>query len=514
MTKAMDAQADHTPQSLPATWYEATAAERPRRPRLTFDLDADVCVIGGGLAGLTVAREVARRGWSVVVLEAARIAQAATGRSSGFVMPGYSEDIDTMIERIGLDHAKQLWALSQTGVDYVRKAIAEIGIKDAALGDGWLQASKTDNWRDLQNRAERLRWLGVGIEAWPAEQVRQVISTERYFGALHYPRALHIHPLNYAYGIAGAAEEAGARIFEDTPALELDPAGVRKRVQTPAARVRAAHVVLAANVQLGNLMPRLGATVMPLTTYVMVTQPIENLAAAIRYEGAVTDTRRLDNHYRVVDGNRLQLSGRMTAWPSNPQRFARALRGSIRRLFPQLGAIEPAHLWPGTFGRTLHHMPQIGEVHPGVWISSGLGAHGLNTSALAGNLIARGIVEGDQTWRLFAPYELVWAGGRVFRAAAKALYLGSRPLSGVREAWARRRERARRRRDLKAQKRRDLIAARTAPPPAPAAPAEPAAANPPKKPRTRAKGQPAKVLLDVPDLIEPTPRKRDEQKKP
>ncbi len=95
--------------------------------------------------------------------------------------------------------------------------------------------------------------------------------TERYFGALHHPRGFHIDPLNYAYGMARAAEQAGARIFEETPAIELDPAGVRKRVQTPSAKVRAAHVVLAANVQLGNLMPRLGATVMPLTTYVMVS---------------------------------------------------------------------------------------------------------------------------------------------------------------------------------------------------------------------------------------------------
>src|SRR6185436_16075519 len=100
MTKPMQAQADDTPQAPAVTWYEATAIKPPARPRLGFDVDVDVCVIGAGLAGLTVARDIARRGWSVVVIEADHIANGASGRNSGFVMPGYAEDIDTMIERI------------------------------------------------------------------------------------------------------------------------------------------------------------------------------------------------------------------------------------------------------------------------------------------------------------------------------------------------------------------------------------------------------------------------------
>jgi gamma-glutamylputrescine oxidase len=496
MTKPMDAQADDTPQPLAATWYEATRVESPRRPHLTFDLDVDVCVIGGGLAGLTVAREIARRGWSVAVLEADRIANAATGRSSGFVMPGYAEDIDTMIERIGLDHAKELWALSKTGVEYVRDAIAETGMNDALLGEGWLQVSKVDDWGNLRTKAERLRWLGGDVEAWPVERVREQLVTEHYFGALHHPRGFHVDPLNYAQGMARAAEQAGARIFEETPAIELDPAGVRKRVQTPSAKVRAVHVVLAANVQLSNLMPRLGATVMPLTTYVMVTEPIANLADAVRYQGAVSEDVRAGAQFRIIDRNRLQISAGVTAWPGRPQLFARLLRRKVHRLFPQLGTVNAAYLWSGTFGRTLHHMPQIGEVHPGVWISSGFGAHGLNASAVAGQLIGRGIVEADDTWRLFAPYELVWAGGKAFRAVAQAIYLGTRPLTGMRAAWSRRRERSRRRSDQRAQNRRDKLAAATA-----AANPQPAPETK-EAPRRRGKGEAAASMLPVPAPVE------------
>ena len=99
-------------QTMAGGWYEATRVASPERARLNYDIDVDVCVIGAGLAGLTAAREVAQRGWSVAVLEAGRVAWAASGRNTGFVLPGFSEHIDGMVERIGLDHAKQLWELS------------------------------------------------------------------------------------------------------------------------------------------------------------------------------------------------------------------------------------------------------------------------------------------------------------------------------------------------------------------------------------------------------------------
>jgi gamma-glutamylputrescine oxidase len=446
-----------------SSWYQTTQVETPSRPRLNFELDVDVCVIGGGLAGLTVGREIARRGWSVAVLEAGRVGGSASGRNNGFVLPGFAENVDTMIERIGLDHTKELWALSQRGVDYVRAAIAETKMPGVDPVDGWLDVSKTDNWRDVQNGVERLRWIGANIEAWPTERVRAVLPSNRYFGAMHCPGAFHIHALNYTLGLARDAEAAGVRIFEETPAFEIDVAGVRKRVQTASGRVRAAHLVLAANTQLGALMPQLAATLIPTTTYVIETEPLgPALHDVVRYAGAVSDTDRLDNHYRIVGGDRLQWSGRMTVEEADPQRYARSLAASIRRVFPQLEGIEVAHIWSGTFGRTLHHMPQIGEVEPGVWVTSGFGRHGLNTSAIAGELIAAGIVEKDQTWRLFAPYELVWAGGKTFRAIAQAIYVASRPATKAREALARARERGRQRRETKASARQVVLAQRAA----------------------------------------------------
>src|SRR3974390_2078376 len=251
-----------------ASWYEATRVTSPEHPRLNFDLDVDVCVIGAGLAGLTVAREVAKRKWSVAVLEAHRVAWEASGRNTGFVLPG------------------------------------------VARGPVWPPVSKLQDDDPTRREVERMRWIGANVEAWPTERVREVLPNPRYFGALHFPGAIHIHPLNYALGLAADAQTFGLHIFEHTPAIAIDPAGVRKRIETRGGMVRAAHVVLACNVQLSDLMPQLGATLLPISTFVLVPEPLGPiLHEVVRYRGAVSDTNRADNHYRVVGVDRLQWSG-------------------------------------------------------------------------------------------------------------------------------------------------------------------------------------------------------------
>lgn len=409
-------------------WYAETMVPAPQRARLTIDLDVDVCIIGGGLAGLTTAREVARRGWSVAVLEADHVTAGASGRNCGFVMPGFSEDIDRIIERVGLQHAKALWSLSERGLDYVRKTIRETKMPGVKPVDGWLNVSKFREDAAIPSSAALLHdTFGAQAEAWSTEQVRQVLKSPLYHNALHFPRAFHIHPLNYVLGLAAAAEKAGARIFEHTPALTIDPAGIRKRVGTPSARVRAAHIVLAGNTGLGALMPRIAASLVPITTYVATTAPLgARLAEAVTYAGAVSDTDLADNHYRIVAGDRLMWSGGVTMWASNPVHFARRLAADIRRAFPQLGEVAIDHIWSGTLGRAVHSMPQVGEISRGLWLASGFSGHGLNTTAMAGELIARGIAEGDQTWRLFSPYDLVWAGGIFGRAAVQVFYWSRR----------------------------------------------------------------------------------------
>ncbi|MBO0757565.1 MAG: FAD-binding oxidoreductase, partial [Bradyrhizobiaceae bacterium] len=388
------------------------------------------------LAGLTIAREVTRRGWSVAVLEAKRVAWNASGRNCGFVAPGFAQSLDRVVERVGRDHAKQLWALSDAGVAYVRNAIRETGMPGVKPVDGWLDVSKFDNAAAVERESALLQSFGIAVEQWPIERVRSVLRSDRYFQALHFPRAFHIHALNYALGLAAAAEQQGARIFEDTPALAIDPAGVRKRVFTPSARVRAAHVVLAGNTQLGALSTPVKGTVVPITTYVAVTKKLgDALARAIAFRGAVSDSRFADNHYRVVDGDRLMWAGGLSAWPVDPERFRQRFRDEIAHVYRQLRKVRIDQIWSGTMGFAVHRMPLIGEVSPGLWLATAFGGQGINTTAMAADLIVSAVIEGDDRWKLFLPYELVWGGGFIGRAALQLVYWSRQSRQTRRNKW-------------------------------------------------------------------------------
>lgn len=391
---------------------------------LARDLDVDVCVVGGGLAGITIARELARRGWSVAVLEAKRIAWNASSRNAGVVRPGFAEDIDTIVDRVGLAHAKQLWALSAKGVDYVRSTLSELKVAGIDPGDGFLEVSLSDNAEKQLHRAARLQGeFGAAVDYWPTDKVRAVLRTGRYFQALRWQQAFQLPPLAYALGLASTAHQAGARIFEETAAIALDVSGVRKRVETPAGRVRAHHVVLAGGAHLGALFAANSGTVMPIVSYLAATAPIgERLRQAIRYSGGVGEMQLGGDHYRTLPDGRLMWGGGISARTSPPQALGARIAKRIRDTYPQLGAVDVTSTVSGVMGYAVHRMPQIGEIAPGVWLASAFGAQGLNTTAMAGVLIARAILEGDDRWRWFAPYELVWAGGALGQATAQCLF--------------------------------------------------------------------------------------------
>ncbi len=260
---------------------------------------------------------------------------------------------------------------------------------------------------------------------------------------MYYPKAFQIDGRKYVHGLAALATRAGARIFEDTPVVSIDPSGIRKRIVTPSARLRASHIVLAGNIHLGEPLRRLSETLLPVWRYAAVTAPLgEQLADVVKFKGSVTDTDGVD-HFRIVDGDRLMWASPETTWAARPERFAGAIARRIRTIFPQLGNTGIAEVWGGAVGETVHGMPQIGELRRGLWVTSGFGRQGLNTSAIAGQLIARSILWGDERWRLFSPFELVWAGGVTGRVAGHFVGMWGRGSSAAAGALARYRERAR-----------------------------------------------------------------------
>lgn len=429
--------------STSATTRDDTAAAL-QRTRLSFDLDADICVIGAGLAGLTVALEAARLGASVAVLEGRHVGWNASGHQLGTVMPGYGLPIGELIARIGFEDTRELWSLSRQGAELVRANASEELIPGLALSEGALEVSNVDVGDQL---ISRLQMLGedfeTEVEGWQVDRVRDQLRTGHYFHGVYYPKAFQIDGRKYVHGLAALARRAGARIFEDTPVVSIDSSGIRKRIVTPSARLRATHIVLAGNIHLGAPLRRLSETLLPVWRYAAVTEPFgERLAEVITFQGSVTDSDGID-HFRIVDGDRLMWASPETTWAARPQRFAGAIARRIRTVFPRLGKVAIAEVWGGATGQTVHGMPQIGQLRRGLWVTTGFGRQGLNTSAIAGHLIARSILWGDDRWRLFSPFELVWAGGPSGRVAGQIVGLWGRGHSAAAGALARYRERAR-----------------------------------------------------------------------
>ncbi len=486
------------------------AATLRERVRLTFDLDVDICIVGAGLAGLTVALETARLGASVAVLEGRHVGWNASGHQLGTVMPGFGLPIEELIERVGFEDSRELWSLSKEGVEFVRSLATEELMPGIGLSEGALEVSNVDAGDQLISRLQMLSEdFETEVEGWQIDRVRDQLKTDRYFHGVYYPKAFQIDGRQYVHGLAALARRAGARIFEDTPVVSIDPSGIRKRIVTPTARLRASHIVLAGNIHLGAPLQRLSDTLLPVWRYAGVTVPLGGrLAEVIAFRGSVSDTDGID-HFRIVDGDRLMWASPETTWAMRPQRFAGAITRRIRTVFPRLaqrldqelgqgfGQIEMAEVWGGAVGQTVHGMPQIGQLRKGLWVASGFGRQGLNTSAMAGQLIARSILWGDERWRLFSPFELVWAGGPIGRAAGQIVGLWGRGSSAVAGVLARHRERAR----AKERIREAWLAAanrqagtrsapqRRPPPPGSAPPRRPRPVRPPPPPADLGEGE-------------------------
>ncbi len=306
----------------------------------------------------------------------------------------------------------------------VRDAIEEMERPEIRMGSGKLTVSRTDQGAGFADRTRALaEKLGASFEPWDTPRVRAVIVTERYHQAIHDPQSFHIHPLNLALALADDIERLGGQVHESTEAVALARQGAGWRVRTAAGEIAARHVVLAGNADLGRVQPRIARAVLPVATYVAVTAKIgPKLAEAIRWPGAITDTRRAGDYYRVVDGDRLLWGGRITTDTREPPRLRGMMRSDILSVYPQLGDVRIDYAWPGIMGYAPHRMPQVGEIEPGLWVCSAFGGHGLAQTAAGADAVAAGITGEDDRWKLFGPFGTGWAGGPAGRAATQLIY--------------------------------------------------------------------------------------------
>ena len=407
------------------TWYRARLDDPGPRPPLAGRIEADVCVVGAGLAGLATALELARAGRAVCILEADRVGWGASGRNGGFVSPGFSAGHATLVRAVGEARARALQRLSIEGVRAVAGNIAALAIAGAEPVHGYLSASRHEAsdalkaYRDLMARD-----FDYPTEFWPRERVQAALLSPRYFQGLYQPQAFHIDPLAYARALAAEIERLGGRVFEGSPAVELGVVGAARHVETANGAVVARDVVIATGGYTGALIPRLRAAYVPVATYVMLTRPDpELIATAIRTSAAIGDRRRAGDYYRLVDGGRRILwGGKITTRTGEPRHLADLLRRTMTSTYPQLARLEVDRAWSGLMAYARHLMPQVGPLEPGLWSCTAFGGHGLNTTAIGGRILAEAITGESDRHRLFAPFGLAWTGGPAGRLAVQTTY--------------------------------------------------------------------------------------------
>lgn len=411
--------------AYPDTYYKRTMADQAARTALSGTVECDVAVVGGGLAGLSAALQLARAGNRVVVLEAESVGFGASGRNGGFVSPGYATGGEEIARVAGKDKARQLHLLSMEGVEFIRDNISTLGIDDARPQPGIMSVLRYDDGASLKAYAQQsLKEYDYRLEYMDRDEVRAVLKSERYFQALRNPNAFHMHPLNYLRGIACEIERLGGRICEQSPVTSSDLAGAEKRLKTAGGEVRARDVLFTTGGYTGALNGRLKRSFLPIATYVMVSEEApELIASAIATSNAIGDNRRAGDYYRVVDdGRRLLWGGRITTHAASTAGLVRELRAEMVGTYPQLAGLKTELAWSGLMSYARHLMPQIGRMAPGVWYCTAFGGHGLNTTAIGGKVIAEGILGESERYRLYEPFGLVWAGGIAGLAVAQLTY--------------------------------------------------------------------------------------------
>ena len=402
------------------TWYEATANRGPGRAALTGPVEAETCVIGGGLAGLTTALELARRGVSVALLEARRMAWGASGRNGGFVSSGFAWGADRIAAHVGLDAARGLYNLSRHGTEYVRREIAE-GDVSIKMGEGWLSCIRYDNAGEKRAEvAAKTHGFGQEKQFFDTARTRALVDSKRYFQSSLDPTAFHMHPLRYALMLARKAETAGARLYEGSAVKAVMREGSGFRVRTAAGELRCKSVVYCVSSLDRKLHAATGRAVLPVATYIAVTEPLRQ--DVIRTRSAISDSRRAGNYFRLIDEGRLLWGGAITTRVSEPSRLAERMKQDMLAVFPSLGDPRIDYAWAGLMGYTRHFMPLIGTDGQGQWWAAAFGGHGMNTTAMGGILLARAIAAKDDEYRRFAAFGPQWAGGPFGRVAVQAGY--------------------------------------------------------------------------------------------
>ena len=381
------------------SYYTASANAHPSYPPLDGDAEADVCIVGAGLAGLSAAIELADRGYSVIVLEAESVGWGASGRNGGQIIAGLACDQSVIEKALGFDAAQQAWGITIEALDLVRERVKRFDI-DCDLVDGFLgvavgkrKGAALHDWFETMakryNYDSDAQWID-------ADALDQWIDSPRFHSGYYDRRSGHLHPLNYTLGLARAAQSLGVRICEQTPVRTMTK-GEPAVLHTDKGSVKARYVVLAGNMYLPEVAPKLAPAlsrrIMPVGTYIVGTEPLDPalISRLIPTKSAVCDSNFVLDYFRFSADNRMLFGGRVSYSTMTPPNLKEDMRKRMQLVFPQLGDAKVEYAWGGFVDITMNRAPDFGQIEPNVFYLQGFSGHGVALTGMAGKMVAEAI---------------------------------------------------------------------------------------------------------------------------
>ncbi|MEB3900813.1 FAD-binding oxidoreductase [Pseudomonas putida] len=406
------------------SFYEASV-DRVSYPAHAGRTDTRVCILGGGLAGLSTALGLAERGVTdVVVLESHRVGHGASGRNGGFVFGGYSLGNGALLDTLGAQEGRRLYHLTLDAVELIRSRARHYSIDCDLVDKGVILA----NWFNDPSRLEKPRQLmkeayGVEWEYIAPGELKEMLKTDRYYGGLLERNAFHFHPLKYVCGVARAVTDLGTRLFEQSPVLAIERRAGKYVVRTEGGEVHAEEVVFSGGGYARGVYRPVERAVLPIATYVVATQPLgERLKDAIACESAIYDTRFAFDYYRPLKDSRILWGGRISILDRGPEAIAKLLKADLVTVYPQLEDVDIDYSWGGLMSYGRHQMAQIGQDDNGIWHAVGFGGHGMAPTTVAGEVLADAIAHRLPVPAGFGQFGLTRTFGVAGLLAAQATY--------------------------------------------------------------------------------------------
>ncbi|MCA6216407.1 FAD-binding oxidoreductase [Ideonella sp. B7] len=406
------------------SYYAATASRTQRFAPLQGSIDCDVAVVGGGLAGLTAALDLAAKGHQVTLLEAKQVGWGASGRNGGQAIHGLACDQSVIEDQLGLDDARRVWGMSLEALDLLRQRIHAYQI-DAEWRDGYIGvATNARKGAELMQWADRMaRLYQAEFTRIPAADMPRWVASPRYHSGLYDPNSGHLHPLKYALGIARAAAAAGVRIHEESPVTALE-SGATITLRTAQGQVRAKQVLLAGNVYLQGLAEHLERRIMPVGTYIVCSEAMDPALAdsLIPTRSAVCDTNFVLDYLRTTNDHRMLYGGRVSYSTVTPLHLAESMRRRMVQTFPQLKDVKVQYAWGGFVDITMNRAPDFGRLRDNLYYLQGFSGHGLALTGLAGRLVAEAMHGDASRFDVFARLKHHdFPGGKLLRMPALVL---------------------------------------------------------------------------------------------